>query len=107
MGLLILMANRSRFCAFASFFLFHSDLGPFPAYLLQDIAGSTSLTETTHTGVQIRVGLFICFIFNCQKYAIFEGSFFMFSWAKNCNFFKDIVVSPLKSTISLKIENSY
>ena len=55
--------------------------------ILQDIAGSTSLTETTHTGVQIRVGLFICFIFNSQKYVNFEGSFFMFSWAKNCIFF--------------------
>ena len=48
------------------FFPFSFGLRSLPC-ILQDKAGSTSLTETTHTGVQIRVGLFICFIFNSQK----------------------------------------
>ena len=42
------------------FFPFSFGLRSLPC-ILQDIAGSTSLTETTHTGVQRRVGLFISF----------------------------------------------
>ena len=63
------------------FFPFSFGLRSLPC-ILQDKAGSTSLTETTHTGVQIRVGLFICFIFNSQKYANFEGSFLCFNGQK-------------------------
>ena len=43
------------------FFPFSFGLRSLPC-ILQDIAGSTSLTETTHTGVQIWVKLFISFI---------------------------------------------
>ena len=47
---------------------------------------------------------------NCGwLWAIFEGGFFMFSWAKKClkTFFKNIVLSPLKSCIKSLLQNFF
>ena len=55
------------------FFPFSFGLRSLPC-ILQDIAGSTSLTETTHTGVQISKDFLFALFLTLKRYAHF-GTF--------------------------------